>query len=300
MNLSNFLQNRIVDGLFRGGALNAAGAVNSTAVVKGVWTASTAYAVGDVVVPGPQFTGAGGKFLQATTAGTTGTVATLAAPAVGATLADGTVVWTAVSGMPSFLNLYVALYSISSGFRASSNAYTVGQVISLTANGGPGGDTKQHLYKCTTAGTTASSQTGYFGVPGEVITDGTAVFTELSPTIQANTGFPSGLSEVVSGSYARATLAATLAALSGTQSAGSTTASTGVNATTSNNAPVTLPAPTAAWATAPAAIGALAVFDQPIGGNPLFYAVLTVPKTVNNGDSAPSFAASALTLQIDN
>lgn len=300
MNLSNFAQNRIIDGWLRGGALNPAGAVNSTAVVKGVWTASTAYNLGDVVVPGPLFTGAGGKFLQATTAGTSGTVATLAAPAVGSTLADGTVVWTAVSGLPSALGLFVALLTISSGFRASSNAYTVGQVVSLTANGGPGGDTKQHLYKCTTAGTTASSQSGYLGVPGEVITDGTAVFTELSPTIQSGTGFPSGLAEVVGGSYARAPLAPTLANWAGTQSAGSTTPSTGVNAQTSNNAVISFPAPTAAWASAPTAIGALIVYDQATGGNPQIHAVLTVPKTVNNGDSAPSFAASALTFAIDN
>jgi hypothetical protein len=300
MNLSNFLQNRIVDGLFRGGALNAAGALNSSAVVKGVWTASTAYNAGDVVVPGPLFTGAGGKFLECTIAGTSGTTATLAAPAVGSTLTDGGVTWTAISGLPSELGLFVGLLSISSGFRASSNAYTVGQVISLTANGGAGGDTKQHLYRCSTAGTTASSQSGYLGVPGEVITDGTAVFTELSPVIQANAGFPSGLAEVTGGSYARVNLAAALANWSGTQSAGSTTASTGVNAQTSNNSIITFPAPTATWAAAPAAIGAVGVYDQLAGGNLLFYAVLTVPKTVNNGDSAPSFAASALTLQIDN
>jgi hypothetical protein len=300
MNMSNFLQNRIIDGLFRGGALGATGAVNSTAVVKGVWTASTAYNVGDVVVPGPQFTGAGGKFLQCSVAGTSGTVATLAAPAVGSTLVDGGVTWVGVSGLPAEANLYVALFSISSGFRASSNAYTVGQVISVTANGGAGGDTKQHLYRCTTAGTTASSQAGYLGVPGEVITDGTAVFTEISPVLQAGTGFPSGLAEVSGGSYARATLPATLAALSGTQSAGSTTASSGISAQTSNNTPVTFPAPTAAWATAPAAIGAFGIYDQPTGGNLLFWAVLTVPKTVNNGDSAPSFAASALTMAVDN
>jgi hypothetical protein len=31
----------------------------------------------------------------------------------------------------------------------------------------------------------------------------------------------------------------------------------------------------------------------------LFYGDLTLPKTINNGDPAPSFAAGALTVQID-
>ena len=35
-------------------------------------------------------------------------------------------------------------------------------------------------------------------------------------------------------------------------------------------------------------------------GNLLFWSALTTPKTVNNGDPAPTFAAAALTFQIDN
>lgn len=301
MNLSNFAQNRFVDAFLRGGALNSSGTVNSTAVVTGVWAATTAYTVGQVVVPGSGFTGAGGKFLQCTSAGTSGSTTTLAVPNPGSTLVDGTVTWTAVSGMPSPLNLYVALLVINKGARASSTAYSVGDVISLTATGGAGGDSKQHLYKITTAGTSASSQpTTYLGVPGEAITDGTAVMTELSPTIQANTGFPAGLTEVSAGGYARVNLAASLANWSGTQGAASTTTSTGTNGLSSNNATITFGSPTAAWANGLAAIGAFYIYDQLTGGNPLFFAPLTVPKTVNSGDAAPSFAAAALSLQIDN
>jgi hypothetical protein len=70
--LTDFTQHLLVDALLRGGALNAAGTVNSTATVKGVWAATTAYALGDVVVPHANMTGAGGKFLRCTTAGTSG------------------------------------------------------------------------------------------------------------------------------------------------------------------------------------------------------------------------------------
>lgn len=109
--LSNFIENQIVDGLLRGGALAPAGTVNSTAVVTGVWTASTAYTVGQVVVPHANMTGAGGKFLRCTTAGTSGAVNTLAVPAPLSTLVDNTVTWTAVSGMPSLLKVYAALFT---------------------------------------------------------------------------------------------------------------------------------------------------------------------------------------------
>jgi hypothetical protein len=298
--LSNYLENMLIDSLLRGGAVNSAGTVNSTAVITGVWAGTTVYAAGNIVAPPSTFTAGGGKFLQCTTAGTTGSTTTLACPAIGSTLVDGSVTWTAISAMPASLFLYAALFVISNGLRANTTAYVVGNVFSLTANGAAGGDTKQHLYRCTTSGTTAGSQTGYGGIPGEVVTDGTAVFTEMSAVLQAGSGFPSGFSEVSGGSYARVNLAPTLANWAGTQSTGSTTPSTGTNGTSSNNAPITFPAPTAAWATGLAAVGAIGLYSLLAAGNPLIIAPLTVPKTVNNGDAAPSFAIAALSFTIDN
>jgi hypothetical protein len=304
MNLSDYLENFLVDGLLRGGALTSAGAAGSSAVIKAVWTATTAYALGDVVVPHANMTGAGGKFLRCTTAGTSGSTNTLAVPNPGSTLTDGSVTWTAVSGMPTPLAIYASLFVINKGLRANSTAYSTGDVISLTANGGVNGDTRQHLYRCTTAGTTAGSQSGYLGAPGEVITDGTAVFTEVSPVLDSNSGFPSGFTEVSGGSYARVKInAGSYPALSdwaGTQSAGSTTASSGTGGTTSNNNAITFAAPTANWATGTAQVGAILLYDQASGGNLLGWGPLTVPKTVNSGDAAPSFAAAALSLQLDN
>jgi hypothetical protein len=303
--MSDYLENFLTDGVWRGGALTSAGAAGSSAVVKGIWTASTVYAVGDVVVPHASMTGAGGKFLKCTTGGTSGTTNTLAVPNPGSTLADNTVTWTAVSGMPCPLKLYAALFTINKGLRLNSTVYSSGDCVSLTPAGGTGGDTKQHIYRCTTGGTTAGSQPGtYLGVPGEAITDGTAVFTEIGPVMDSNTGFPAGLAEVSGGSYARVALAAgaiqALADFAGTQSAASTTASTGTGGTTSNNAAVTFPAPTADWATGTTRVGLLAVYDSPTAGNLYTWGALTAPKTVNNGDAAPSFAISALTFQFDN
>jgi hypothetical protein len=305
MNKSDFLENRLTDGIMRGGALTSGGLLSSSAVVKGVWAATTAYLLGDVVVPGSGFTGAGGKFLQCTSPGTTGSTSTLAVPNPGSTLTDGGVTWTAVSGIPSPLALYMALFVINKGLRLSNTAYSTQDVISLAATGGSGGDTRQHLYRCTTAGTTAASQGSlYQGVPGEAITDGTAVFTEISPVFDSNTGFPTGLAEVSGGSYARVKVSAgTYMALgdwAGTQGSGTTTASTGSSGTTSNNGVVTFAAPTANWASGSAQVGACALYDQLTGGNLYYWAPLNTPKTVNSGDAAPSFAASAFSIQDDN
>lgn len=219
---SDFVENAVIDGYMRGGALGTGGAVNSTAVVKGVWTASTAYVVGDIVVPHASMTGGGGKFLRCTTAGTSGSTNTLAVPAVGSMLTDSGVTWTAVSGLPALLTGYVGL---------------------LTA---------------------PPSDTG-------------------------------GGTEVSGGSYARVAVTMNMTNWAGTQSATSTTASTGTGGTTSNNGAITFPAPTANWGT----VTHFAVYDQATSGNLIYWAALTTSKTINNNDAAPSFAISALTFQID-
>lgn len=105
-----------------------------------------------------------------------------------------------------------------------------------------------------------------------------------------------GGTEVSGGSYARVGVGASLANWAGTQSAGSTTASTGTGGTTSNNGAITFPAPTANWGT----VVAFGLFDAASAGNLLAYSSLTTSKTINNGDAAPAFAAGALTFQEDN
>lgn len=102
--------------------------------------------------------------------------------------------------------------------------------------------------------------------------------------------------EVATGSYARVAVTSSLANWAGTQSAGSTSASSGTGGTTSNNNAITFPTPTANWGS----ITGIGLFDASTSGNLLFYGALTVAKTVNNGDPAPSFAAAALSIQMDN
>lgn len=102
--------------------------------------------------------------------------------------------------------------------------------------------------------------------------------------------------EVSGGSYARVAITSSLANWAGTQSAGSTTASSGSSGTTSNNVAITFQAPTANWGT----VTCWGIFDAASGGNLWIYSTLTTNKTINNGDAAPSFSAGAATFQIDN
>lgn len=186
-------------------------------------------------------------------------------------------------------NHYFALLTSTHGPRANSTAYALNNTISVVAN-----DSKVHLYKCTTAGTTAASQsTLYPGTDNEAITDGTAVFTEQKSALDAG----SAQTEPSGGAYARVTVAASLANFAGTQSAGSTTASTGASGTTSNNAAITFPAPSGAnWGF----IWGMADYDAVTGGNCMTYGPLGTAKTVNSGDPAPTVAIGAFTYQEDN
>lgn len=98
--------------------------------------------------------------------------------------------------------------------------------------------------------------------------------------------------EVTGGSYARVAVTSSLANWAGTQSAGSTTASSGTGGQTSNNAAITFPAPTANWGT----VVSFGLYDASTAGNMLICQALTASKTVNSGDSSPSFSAGALTV----
>jgi hypothetical protein len=105
-----------------------------------------------------------------------------------------------------------------------------------------------------------------------------------------------GGTEVSGGSYARVAVASSLANWAGTQSAGSSVASSGTSGTTSNNTTITFPAPTANWGS----IISFRIWDASSAGNAVLCQTLTTSKTVNNGDAAPSFSAGSLTIQVDN
>lgn len=106
-----------------------------------------------------------------------------------------------------------------------------------------------------------------------------------------------GGTEVSGGSYARVSLSPSTTNWAATNGATTTTnPSTGTGGTTSNNVAITFASPSANWGV----ITHFGIFDASTSGNLLWWAALTVSKTVNNGDAAPSFAISALTAQIDN
>jgi hypothetical protein len=104
-----------------------------------------------------------------------------------------------------------------------------------------------------------------------------------------------GGTEVSGGAYARVAVTNSLANWAGTQGAGTTVASTGTTATTSNNGVITFPTPSATWGT----VVAFGIYDASTAGNLLFYGTLTTSKTINIGDTV-TFPAASLSIQLDN
>lgn len=96
--------------------------------------------------------------------------------------------------------------------------------------------------------------------------------------------------EVSGGSYARVSVTRSLANFAGTQSAGSTTASTGTGGQTSNNAAINFATPSAGW-------GTVTHFFVMSSSNIVLCQALTTSKTINSGDTV-SFAIGALTFTI--
>lgn len=115
----------------------------------------------------------------------------------------------------------------------------------------------------------------------------TPVYLRLVTTTPTNAA---GGVEVTGGAYARVSLTPSLANMSGTQSAGSTVASSGTSGRSSNNAVLTFPSPTANWGTATHA----ELMDASTAGNRLFWAALGTPKTINSGALAPRFDANTV------
>lgn len=103
-----------------------------------------------------------------------------------------------------------------------------------------------------------------------------------------------GGTECTGGSYARQAIVASLANMAGTQSAGSTTASSGSGGVTSNNSAITytnMPACSAV---------AFGVYDAVSGGNLLEWGALTGQPIAISAGATVSFNAGQLTIQEDN
>jgi hypothetical protein len=159
---SDYAENLLIDGIFRN---------TNTPTIAG-WAATTAITVGTVVTPGASMTGAGGKFLRCTTAGTTGSTTTLAVPAVGSTLVDGTVTWTAVTGIPAYVNLYVGLFTVTptadtaaSGTEVSAGTYARVPYAASLANWAGTQAAASTVASTGSNGTTSNNAVVTFGAP---------------------------------------------------------------------------------------------------------------------------------------
>ena len=116
----------------------------------------------------------------------------------------------------------------------------------------------------------------------------TTLYVALYTSAPSDSG---GGTEVSGGAYARVAVTSSLANWAGTQSAGSTDASSGSGGQTSNNAAITFPTPTAGWGT----VTHFAIYDASSGGNELFWGALTIAKTINQADTV-TFPAGSLSI----
>lgn len=130
-------------------------------------------------------------------------------------------------------------------------------------------------------------------IRGQTFTPPATLYVGLHTTACSDS---SAGTEVTGGSYARVAVTSSLTNWAGTQSAGSTTASSGTSGTTSNNNAIVFPAPTANWGV----VTHFSINDASSAGNMIVCQALTTSKTINNGDAAPQFNAGALTIQVDN
>lgn len=126
---------------------------------------------------------------------------------------------------------------------------------------------------------------------GQTFTPPATVYVGLSTAACSDSSVGT---EVTGGSYARKDVTSSLANWAGTQSAGSTTASSGTGGQTSNNAAINFVTPTAGWGT----VTHFFLSDAVSGGNLLVCKSLTTSKTINSGDTV-SFAIGSLTLTVN-
>lgn len=227
---------------------------------------SAAYVVGDRVYAATF----DGNIYECIVAGTSAGAPPTFSTNLGDTTVDGTVTWiTLKMGLPK-RPIWIGLVRATRGFSSNVRSAAVSSgdtIIPTTPNG--------RLYRCSTAGTTGAGEPTWPTTEGGTVADGTAVWTEMTPDLDA---LNSNVTEVTGGSYARVQRNPLDANWSGASA---------TDGLTDNVAAITFPAPTANWGV----IFGTFIADAVTAGNALFWGALTAPKTVNNGDPAPSYAA---------
>lgn len=256
-NMTNFQEVELRKALFR----TTAWAVRAN---------TTAYAAGDRMYPATF----DGNIYECITAGTSAAAPPTFNTNLGDTTTDGTVTWlTLKMGLPKrpvWIGLIRATRGYSSAIR--STAVSSGDtVIPTTPNG--------RMYRCTTAGTTGAGEPTWPTTEGGTVADGSAVWTEMTPDLEA---MNANVTEVSGGAYAR---------VQRDPADANWSAASATDGLTDNVAAVTFPAPTANWGV----VFGIFIADRSTGVDRCSFAsALTTPKTVNNGDPAPSYAAGAL------
>lgn len=187
-------------------------------------------------------------------------------------------------------NTYWALIRATAGVSPRSTAVTVGQTtVPATPNG--------RMYRCSVAGTTGAGEPTWATTTAGSTTDGGATWIEMTTDFETNSATMIAAECTGLGGYARAAVVNSNAVASTgwtNTAAGTTGASTGTGGTVSNNAVLSY-SPSANWGV----IGAVVAYDATTVGNALIYSVLTLPKTINSGDTV-TFPANTVTFQIDN
>lgn len=175
---------------------------------------------------------------------------------------------TATFAKPSAI--YVGLIRASRGAWQANTLYSVGDTVYPTAFNG-------RMYRCTTGGTShTTTQPTWTTTDGATNTDGTVVWTEHTPSLEAGTN----LNEVTGAGYARIQV---------TQADAQWTAA-GASGLSQNVNVIQYGAPSADWGT----IGHFFIADAVTSGNLIGLGAMTSVFTVNNGNPAPKFLANAL------
>jgi hypothetical protein len=275
---SDYFQNKIIDGFIRG--------------LPAAWATSTVYTAGQQVYGGNS--SCYGKVMVCTTGGTSGG----AEPtwgSVDATTTDNTVTWTVrrVGCARPGSTLYLGLLTASKGDIARSTAYTTSDYVIVTIS------SRCYLYKCTTNGTTAGSAPTYTGTPGEAITDGTAVLTEQTASIEAN---GSAIVECSGNGYSRLSIAMNSTNWSATDSSSSTAnPSAGTSGSSYNLVAQTMATTSGGgWTSGTIKVWGFYLMDASTGGNIAYWGGLQSSKSIVNSGDSPVFAIGAIQIQADN
>lgn len=184
--------------------------------------------------------------------------------------------------------LYFAQFAITAGQSPRSTAITTGKTtIPLTPN--------NRMYRCTTAGTTSGSEPTWPTTAGATVTDGSVVWTEMTPDFHNNVS--ANLPELVGNGYARAGLACSMANYAATNGATLVTnPSSGAGGTTSNNVAIAFPTPTGAQGI----VAFMGWFDASTSGNLISYFPLSTLANITGASTPFSIPISQGQIQIDN